>query len=214
MHSDGPQHPTKVAGPRRSLPRDSANTPRPATTLGFATLTGPCWLRRPRYRVFAQPLRETKSRGRDGTFLGGQARKRNHRVRMLGEDRSVDSEAHVADGTGGSHWRTVSSGVSWRAVCCRCPHHSGDDAGLAAGGGAQTAQSRPANPATSVGAGWLELPCCCDDTYFRQLLAVAPCLLHGIVLLRILSRPPTHRCARRSHAMRWPQNAPPGCQPE
>ena len=27
---------------------------------------------------------------------------------MLGEDRSVDSEAHVADGTGGSHWRTVS----------------------------------------------------------------------------------------------------------
>lgn len=98
---------------------------------------------------------------------------------MLGEDRSVDSEAHVADGTGGSHWRTVSSGVSWRALCCRCPHHSGDDAGLAAGGGAQTAQSRPANPATSVGAGWLELPCAAMTRIFAScwLLHHAYCMV-------------------------------------
>ena len=145
-----------------------------------------CWLRHPRYRVFAQPPRKTKSRGHDGAFLGGRARKRNHRVRMLGQDRSVDSEAHAAGGAGGSHWRTVSQGVSWRALRCRCPHHSGDDAGLAAGGGAQTGQQPTSKPG-HLGGRWMARDAlCCDDTYFRQLLAVAPCLLHSIVLLRIL----------------------------
>ena len=173
-----------------------------------------CWLRHPRYRVFAQPPRKTKSRGHDGAFLGGRARKRNHRVRMLGQDRSVDSEAHAAGGAGGSHWRTVSQGVSWRALRCRCPHHSGDDAGLAAGGGAQTSQRSTSKPG-HLGGRWMAgNALCCDDTYFRQMLTVAPCLRHGIVLLRILGRPPAHRWQRRSHAMRWPKTAPPGHQLE
>ncbi len=168
MHSDGHPHPTKPAGPRRSLPRDSANTPRPATDLGFATFIGPCWLRHPRYRVFAQPPRETKSRGHDGEFLGGKARKRNHRVRMLGQDPSVDSEAHAAGGAGGSHWRTVSQGVSWRACVAAARTTAVTMQGLLQGVARKQASGRPANPATSVGAGWLEMPCAAMTRIFAR----------------------------------------------
>ena len=100
---------------------------------------------------------------------------------MLGEDRSVDSEAHAAGGTGGSHWRTVSR-VFLGALCVAAARTTavmmqGSLQGVARKQPKADQQTRP--PVTSVGAGWLEMPCAAMTRIFAScwLLHHAYCMV-------------------------------------